>query len=36
VRRSKPDAADTSAPACTRAALELLARREHSRREITR
>jgi regulatory protein len=36
VRRSKPDAADTSGPACTRAALELLARREHTRREITR
>jgi regulatory protein len=39
VRRSKPDAAraDTfDAPACKRTALELLARREHSRRELTR
>jgi regulatory protein len=36
VRRSKPDAADTGATACTRTALELLARREHSRRELTR
>lgn len=35
MRRSKPDEADTSAPACTRASLELLARREHSRRELT-
>ena len=34
MRRSKPDAVD--APACTRAALQLLARREHSRRELTR
>ena len=38
VRRSKPDAAPAALdePACTRAALELLARREHSRRELTR
>jgi regulatory protein len=36
VRRSKPDAADTSAPACRRAALGLLARREHSRQELDR
>jgi regulatory protein len=37
VRRSKPDAADEAdATACKRAALELLARREHSRRELTR
>jgi regulatory protein len=37
VRRSKPDGAtDTDAPACTRSALNLLARREHSRRELTR
>jgi regulatory protein len=38
VRRSKPSAAPAAldAPACTRAALELLARREHSRRELTR
>jgi regulatory protein len=40
VRRSKPDAAqaaaDTDAPACRRTAAELLARREHSRRELTR
>jgi regulatory protein len=38
VRRSKPDAAATAVdePACKRAALELLARREHSRRELTR
>jgi regulatory protein len=38
VRRSKPDAAsgDLDAEACTRAALDLLARREHSRRELTR
>jgi regulatory protein len=37
VRRSKPEAAtDTDAPACTRTALDLLARREHSRRELTR
>ena len=39
VRRSKPDVAEAGAaaldePACTRAALELLARREHSRREL--
>jgi regulatory protein len=40
VRRSKPDTAQTArdedAPACTRRALELLARREHSRRELAR
>jgi regulatory protein len=36
VRRSKRDEAEANAPACTRAALELLARREHSRRELTR
>jgi regulatory protein len=38
VRRSKPDAeaAALDEPACTRVALELLARREHSRRELTR
>ena len=36
MRRSKPDAADTDAAACTRTALELLARREHSRLELTR
>jgi regulatory protein len=34
VRRSKPDVADPAA--CERAALELLARREHSRRELER
>jgi regulatory protein len=38
VRRSRPSAAPAAldAPACTRAALDLLARREHSRRELTR
>lgn len=38
MRRSKPDeaAADTDPAACSRTALELLARREHSRRELTR
>ena len=36
MRRSKPDPAERDAPACTRAALELLARREHSRRELER
>jgi len=40
VRRSKPDAAqgvaNQDAVACTRSAVELLARREHSRRELTR
>jgi regulatory protein len=37
VRRSKPSAAPTlDEPACKRAALELLARREHSRQELTR
>jgi len=37
VRRSKPDASgELDAEACTRAALELLARREHTRRELTR
>jgi regulatory protein len=39
VRRSKPDtqaAAHTDAPACRRTAVELLARREHSRSELTR
>jgi regulatory protein len=38
VRPSKPDAVAGAAnePACTRAALDLLARREHSRRELER
>jgi regulatory protein len=38
VRRSKPDdgSGELDADACTRAALGLLARREHSRRELTR
>jgi regulatory protein len=36
VRRSKPDTAERDAPACTRAALAFLARREHSRRELAR
>ena len=37
MRRSKPSAARAvDEPACRRAALELLARREHSRRELTR
>jgi len=41
VRRSKPDVVEAGSAAvdeaaCTRAALELLARREHSRRELTR
>lgn len=40
MRRSKPDVAEAEAaldePTCTRAALGLLARREHSRRELTR
>jgi regulatory protein len=36
VRRSKPDSVPLDEPACTRAALTLLARREHSRRELTR
>ena len=37
VRRSKPeDPAALDEPACTRVALELLARREHSRRELAR
>jgi regulatory protein len=37
VRRSKPDVgAAVDEPACTRVALEFLARREHSRRELTR
>ena len=41
MQRSKPDAAEAGGasvdePACTRATLELLARREHSRRELTR
>jgi regulatory protein len=37
VRRSKPEGAiDTDAAACARTALGLLARREHSRRELTR
>jgi len=42
VRRSKPDVGEATAPAavdegaCTRVALDLLARREHSRRELTR
>jgi regulatory protein len=34
VRRSKPEALDE--PACTQVAFALLARREHSRRELTR
>ena len=34
MRRSKPDTLD--APACTRVAVDLLARREHSRLELTR
>ena len=38
MRRSKPDAAEANqdAAACSRSAVELLARREHSRRELTR
>lgn len=38
MRRSKPDAdsGELDAAACTRTALDLLARREHSRRELTR
>jgi regulatory protein len=38
VRRSKPDDAsgELDAEACARTALDLLARREHSRRELTR
>ncbi|HEX7237893.1 MAG TPA: regulatory protein RecX [Gammaproteobacteria bacterium] len=41
MRRSKPEAGEAGGaaldePACTRAALGLLARREHSRRELTR
>ena len=41
MRRSKPsvaeaEGAEVDEPACTRAALELLARREHSRRELMR
>jgi regulatory protein len=38
VRRSKPDAAQANqdAAACACSAVELLARREHSRRELTR
>jgi len=41
VRRSKPDVAEAGGaaldePTCTRAALGFLARREHSRRELTR
>ncbi len=37
MRRSKPSAeAVLDEPACTRTALELLARREHSRRELAR
>jgi regulatory protein len=37
VRRSKPDVSgELDAEACTRAALDLLARREHGRRELTR
>jgi regulatory protein len=38
MRRSKPEPAGgiADAPACRRTALELLARREHSRRELTR
>ncbi len=36
MRRSKRDAAEADAPSCTKAALEFLARREHTRRELTR
>ena len=38
MRRSKPDgdSGELDAAACTRTALDLLARREHSRRELTR
>ena len=38
MRRSKPDEAPAALdePACARVALDLLARREHSRRELTR
>lgn len=36
MRRSKPDTGALDEPACTRLALELLARREHSRLELTR
>jgi regulatory protein len=38
VKRSKPSAAPAALdePACTRTALDLLTRREHSRRELTR
>jgi regulatory protein len=36
VRRSKPEAAPLDESACTRAALSLLARREHSRDELLR
>ena len=41
MRRSKPDVTEAGGaavdePACTRAALELLVRREHSRRELAR
>ena len=38
MRRSKPEAASAALdePACTRVAVELLARREHSRVELTR
>jgi regulatory protein len=36
VRRSRPETADADAAACARAALELLARREHSRGELER
>ncbi len=36
MRRSKPDAAALDEGACTRTALELLARREPSRRELAR
>jgi regulatory protein len=36
VRRSKPDAEELDARACKRTAVELLARREHSRSELTR
>ncbi|HEY3518128.1 MAG TPA: regulatory protein RecX [Gammaproteobacteria bacterium] len=37
MRRSKPDAAEAGGDtACTRSALDLLARREHSRRELAR
>ena len=36
MRRSKREAAEADAPSCKRLALELLARREHTRRELIR